>query len=100
MGREYLIDHVKWHVPSGYSRYVAHATRFLRTRSVRSGLRVSSRHVVYNIPYRRAPQLACWPVQPLGRVRRARKGFLHTSRHVQPTLICIYSTVFFVAIVL
>ena len=90
MGREYLIDHVKWHVPSGYSRYVA--TRFLRTRSVRSGLRVSSRHVVYNIPYRRAPQLACWPVQPLGRVRRA--------RHVQPTLICIYSTVFFVAIVL
>ena len=30
---------------------------------------------VYNIPYRRAPRLAC---QPLGRVRRASKGILHT----------------------
>ena len=37
--------------------------------------------VVYKIPYRRAPRLACrLPLGrlPLGRVRRASKGILHT----------------------
>ena len=33
-------------------------------------------NVVYKIPYRRAPRLAC---RPLGRVRRASKGILHTN---------------------
>ena len=33
--------------------------------------------VVYKIPYRRAPRLAY--VRPLGRVRRASKGILHTK---------------------
>ena len=37
--------------------------------------------VVYKIPYRRA---RAWPVQPLGRVRRASKGILHTT--IQYTL--------------
>ena len=34
--------------------------------------------VVYKIPYRRAPCLACF-VQPLDRVHRASKGILHTT---------------------
>ena len=37
-------------------------------------------HVVYKIPYRRAPHLAS-RLQPLGRVRRASKGILHTNIH-------------------
>ena len=32
--------------------------------------------LVYKIPYRRAPRLA---YRPLGRVRRASKGILHTN---------------------
>ena len=32
--------------------------------------------IVYKIPYRRAPRLA---YRPLGRVRRASKGILHTT---------------------
>ena len=38
------------------------------------------RDFVYKIPYRRKPRLAY--VQPLGRVRRASKGILHTSRDI------------------
>ena len=39
--------------------------------------------VVYKIPYRRAPRLA-YLAWPLGRVRRASKGILHTSEPVDP----------------
>ena len=35
--------------------------------------------LVYKIPYRRAPRLAYRLHRPLGRVRRASKGILHTS---------------------
>ena len=46
-------------------------------------------HVVYKIPYRRA---RAWPsgciVQPLGRVRRASKGILHTIQHVVYKIPC------------
>ena len=35
---------------------------------------------VYKIPYRRAPRLAYRLHRPLGRVRRASKGILHTIR--------------------
>ena len=34
--------------------------------------------LVYKIPYRRAPRLA-YRLQPLGQVRRASKGILHTD---------------------
>ena len=34
--------------------------------------------LVYKIPYRRAPRLAYRLHRPLGRVRRASKGILHT----------------------
>ena len=34
--------------------------------------------IIYKIPYRRAPRLA-YRLQPLGRVRRASKGILHTK---------------------
>ena len=37
----------------------------------------AKRPLVYKIPYRRAP---CLAYQPLGRVRRASKGILHTKR--------------------
>ena len=44
----------------------------------------SCNKIVYKIPYRRA---RAWPsgciVQPLGRVRRASKGILHTSNKIE-----------------
>ena len=46
-----------------------------------------SQKLVYKIPYRRA---RAWPsgciVQPLGRVRRASKGILHTTQKPPPLL--------------
>ena len=45
----------------------------------------ASKDIVYKIPYRRAPRLACRLhsfVQPLGRVRCASKGILHTSKDI------------------
>ena len=39
--------------------------------------------VVYKMPYRRAPRLAC-------RVRRASKGILHTTQTGQETVHCAH----------
>ena len=44
-------------------------------------LNFSTLYIVYKIPYRRAPRLA-----PLGRVRRASKGILHTTLYIHNML--------------